>query len=107
MNILEYYQKFTPTTAVYESPMEEAYLISGFAAEVGEVMDVYAKFYRGDYDEKVLKEKISKELGDVMWFLSQICNMEDLSLEQIIMQNIEKLKSRKERDVIKGSGGNR
>lgn len=107
MNILEIYQQFTPTVAVYETYMEEGYLTSGFAAEAGEVMDVYAKYYRGDYDEDLLKEKLSKELGDVMWFISQICNMEGLSLEGIILQNMDKLKSRKDREVLKGSGDDR
>ena len=52
------------------------------------------------------KENI-KELGDVCWFVAEVCTNQGISLEEVTEKNLEKLKSRKERGVIHGSGDNR
>ena len=44
------------------------------------------------------------ELGDVLWYLTQICTELDLSLEEVAAENIEKLFDRLERGVIGGEG---
>lgn len=106
MNIKEY-QKFTPTTALYPKEMEDYYLSTGLAAEAGEVAGVYAKYFRGDYTRQVLIQKVKKELGDNMWFISQICKSLDLSIEELLDSNVEKLTSRKDRGVLKGDGDDR
>jgi len=51
--------------------------------------------------------KIEKELGDVLWYLSNIASDLGLSLSQIAKTNLDKLEDRKERDVIKGEGDDR
>ena len=48
-----------------------------------------------------------KELGDVLWYLSALADNLDMKLSTIAKKNIEKLKDRKNRGVIKGSGDNR
>jgi NTP pyrophosphatase (non-canonical NTP hydrolase) len=53
------------------------------------------------------KEEIKKELGDVLWYLSQIATELGLSLSDVAKLNIEKLQSRLERNKISGSGDNR
>jgi NTP pyrophosphatase (non-canonical NTP hydrolase) len=47
------------------------------------------------------------ELGDILWYLSEMATACELKLEDIASQNIEKLFSRKDRDAISGSGDNR
>ena len=107
MKILEY-QAFTPTTAIYPKDYAMAYLSTGIAAEAGEVAGAYAKFFRGDYTREQLLKILKKELGDVLWFISQICNEEGLSIEEdVIHTNVNKLTSRSERGVLKGSGDDR
>jgi len=106
MNLKEY-QEFTPTTALYPKEMEDAYLSTGLAAEAGEVAGVYAKYFRGDYTSNVLTEKLIKELGDNMWFISQICNSLGITIEEVLDKNYSKLTSRKSRGTIKGSGDDR
>ena len=49
----------------------------------------------------------SKELGDVLWYLSQIATELDLDLNEVAAQNLEKLFSRMSRNKISGSGDNR
>jgi NTP pyrophosphatase (non-canonical NTP hydrolase) len=51
--------------------------------------------------------EIAKELGDVLWYLSQIATELNLSLEQVAQLNIEKLFDRETRGVIKSEGDNR
>ena len=53
------------------------------------------------------KDLLSKELGDVLWYLSQLATEFGLKLDDIAEQNIEKLYSRMERNQLHGSGDNR
>ena len=38
------------------------------------------------------REDVKKELGDVLWYLTAICNKLDIKLEDIITENINKNK---------------
>jgi NTP pyrophosphatase (non-canonical NTP hydrolase) len=81
----------------------------GLAEEAGEVAGKYAKAVRdnaGVIDEK-RKQEIVKELGDVLWFVSELCTNLGVTLEDVAQKNIDKLASRKERGKIHGSGDNR
>jgi NTP pyrophosphatase (non-canonical NTP hydrolase) len=66
MNIQEYLQ-FTKTTAIYPQEKFLEYLTLGLASEAGEVSGVVKKYIREDFDLEVAKDKLRKELGDVMW----------------------------------------
>jgi len=77
--------------------------------EAGEVAGKIKKLYR-DYDgvlTEEYKKEISKELGDVIWYLSQLCTKLGLSMEDVAQMNIDKLRSRLERNKITGDGDNR
>lgn len=108
-NIIKTYQKWTPTTWVKGSSFEVDinHATHGVFAEAGEIAGAYQKYYRGDYDEYELHTRVSKEIGGLLYYLSQLANLEGLQLDQIILQNMEILKDRQERDVIKGDGDNR
>ena len=86
-----------------------AYYALGLVDESGEVAGKIKKLYR-DYDGKLTEEykkEIAKELGDVIWYLSQMCTKLDLNLEDVAQMNIDKLYSRLERNKITGDGDNR
>ena len=53
------------------------------------------------------RQALKGELGDVLWYLTQICTELDLKLEDVAEANIVKLFSRLERDQIRGDGDNR
>ncbi len=53
------------------------------------------------------REAMSKELGDVLWYVAQLATELDLDLEEIAQQNLEKLLSRQRRGVLSGSGDDR
>lgn len=65
------------------------------------------KFIRDKSEVDTLIGAVSAEIGDVMWYVSQLCNTLGLSLEDVMEENINKLQSRAERNKLGGSGDTR
>lgn len=78
--------------------------IMGLLEEAGEVAAVFKRLLRGDYGPDVAATKLHAELGDILWYVSQIAGDNDWSLEEVAKSNLEKLSSRKLRNQIMGSG---
>ncbi len=106
MNFYEY-QTLSRETAIYpDRGNNYVYPTLGLAGEAGEVAEKVKKVIRdkkGIMDQET-KGKISKELGDVLWYVAQLATELDLSLDDIATANITKLQSRKERGSLSGSG---
>ena len=81
----------------------------GLANEAGEVAGKVKKIFRdkGGVISAVDREALKQELGDVLWYFTQICTELDLTLEEVAAANLEKLFSRLARDAIGGDGDNR
>ena len=94
------YQDWTKTTAVYPEEKEEEYLMLGLASEVGELLGKFKKEIRGD--GKKVTDKLD-ELGDVCWYLARLMDHYDLTHQEVLHRNFQKLADRKARDVLKGS----
>jgi NTP pyrophosphatase (non-canonical NTP hydrolase) len=60
-------------------------------------------------DKKVLHDTtvISSEIGDVMWYCAMLADYLDVNLGKIMDDNLDKLKSRKQRGTLGGTGDNR
>jgi NTP pyrophosphatase (non-canonical NTP hydrolase) len=86
---------------------DSVYAFLNLAAEAGEVLSVAAKQVRdgGDVDEYY--KSIAKELGDVMWMVAAVASDHNLPMSYICEGNLDKLVSRKQRDVLQGSGDDR
>lgn len=98
------YQGKTSETAIYPEETPLQYLALGITGEAGEIADKVKKKERdGNWDE----EDLTNEIGDVIWYLAQLADQLDKDLGDIAEKNIEKLRDRKERDKISGSGDNR
>ena len=85
------------------------YPTMGLVNEAGEVAGKIKKIFR-DKDGQITetdKQSLKSELGDVLWYLTQICTELDLTLEEVADTNIEKLSSRKDRGKLGGDGDNR
>lgn len=106
-DLLKEYQRFTATTAVYPYDNAFDYLINGLTSEAGEVAGKYAKHLRGDKNWEETTEAIDSEMGDVLWMVSQWCNETNTTLEQLMLKNMQKLKSRQDRCVLHGDGDDR
>jgi NTP pyrophosphatase (non-canonical NTP hydrolase) len=104
------YQKLSRETAIYPNQGNNfVYPVLGLLGESGEVAEIVKRIVRGDraFTDKDLKEDILKELGDVLWYLAQVAEEFNFSLEEVAEKNIDKLRSRKERGVLHGRGNNR
>lgn len=81
----------------------------GLTNEAGEVAGKIKKIFRdkagviSDADLQALKS----ELGDVLWYLAQVCTELNLSLDEVAETNLAKLASRLERGQIGGEGDER
>src|SRR5690554_1806062 len=104
---LKAYQEFVSSVALYPKQQSDQCTISamyaalGLNGEAGEVAEHIKKWHRGgDLD----REKVVKELGDVLWYVTEMCNILDISLEGVFLENQQKLQSRKDRGVLHGHG---
>ena len=104
------YQKKARLTAQYPNlGSNNIYPTLGLVGEAGEVAEKVKKVIRdkkGIFDEES-KKGIKKELGDVLWYLSNLCDEFNFSLEEVALLNLEKLKLRASKGKISGSGDNR
>ena len=98
------YQDFTNSTAIYPPEKGLEYTALGLASEAGEFAGKVKKAIRDNtYDA----DAMAAELGDVLWYLARAAAELDYHLSDIAEMNVEKLKSRKERNVLGGSGDDR
>ena len=100
------YKKFTQETAQYPKGRELDYLMIGLANEVGELLGKYKKMIRGDETKQSFEGWVG-ELGDIMWYFVRICDVIDVTLYEVMVQNVEKLNNRMKRNLIKGDGDDR
>ena len=104
------YQRESRKTALYpDVGTNPIYPTLGLVGEAGEVADKVKKILRdkkGVFD-KDSKDAIKFELGDVLWYISQLSSELGYELEEIANANLQKLNSRKSRGKIQGSGDNR
>lgn len=64
----------------------------GLAGEAGEVIDLLKKdLFHG---KPVDREKLVKELGDVAWYMAAIATVEGIDLDEVLGENIRKLRER-------------
>ena len=103
--LLNEYQEMAASTAIYKVEHQVIYPALGLAAEAGEVAGKVAKYYRKDGE--LPKEDLIDEIGDVLWFISELARYLETDLSVVADKNRKKLASRKERGVLKGSGDTR
>ena len=116
---LREYQNLAMKTAIYprNGVAGLAYVSLGLNGEAGEVAEVVKKIIRDDevsLDRAKLDmaindrlDSLSKEIGDVLWYIAALSTELGLDMNQIATDNIKKLQSRKKRNAIKGSGSDR
>ena len=81
----------------------------GLANEAGEVAGKIKKVFRdksGEIDAET-RAALKAELGDVLWYVAQICNEIGLPMDEVAQYNLAKLYDRLERGVIHGDGDER
>ena len=66
--------------------------VMGLCGESGEAIDIVKKWLAQGHE--LDKEKLTKELGDIAWYLAETATALDLKLEDILQGNLDKLKKR-------------
>ena len=101
------YQIETRKTKIYRDDI--IYPSLGLSGEVGELMNQIKKIYRDDNGKIsiVRKQNLTKEIGDVMWYIARVADDLNIDLTEVVELNLEKLNSRKDRGQLGGSGDDR
>lgn len=99
------YQDFVKSMKVYPEKHAIVYPALGLVGEAGEISEKVKKWLRGD--KELDKEALLQELGDPLWYIASLADDLGYTLQEVVDANMEKLRSRKERNVLKGSGDNR
>ena len=81
----------------------------GTAEEAGEVAGKIKKVVRDNNGvvDDVQRERIKKEMGDVLWYLAGVAKELGINLGSVARDNILKLQGRRERGTIHGDGDDR
>lgn len=101
------YQRRSRATAVYPDAGDNlTYPALGLCGEAGEAAEKVKKAIRDDGGVLTAerREALAAELGDVLWYVAQLATEAGLELDRIAEENLAKLLSRKERNVLQGSG---
>ena len=109
MSEFKEYGKFVESMKVYPYTSQIIYPALGLCGEAGEVAEKIKKIIRDKNSvyKQSDKDEILKELGDVLFYVTALSQDLGFSLAEVAEKNIQKLTSRKERDVIHGDGDNR
>lgn len=126
-NAFDMYQQIATKTAIYPgvgTPMGLMYVGLKGAGEAGEFAEHVGKAMRDDGFGQIIqpadrdaylggeltpdrKEKLIKEIGDQLWYLSAKCNELGISLSQAALINLQKLNGRSKAGTLGGSGDDR
>ncbi|HTG32709.1 MAG TPA: nucleoside triphosphate pyrophosphohydrolase family protein [Thermoanaerobaculia bacterium] len=66
----------------------------GLAGEAGQLLSEYKKHLRDGEAHRLFKERVSEELGDLLWYIANVASKFDLALNEIAAANLAKVKAR-------------
>ncbi|ANZ61823.1 nucleotide pyrophosphohydrolase [Secundilactobacillus paracollinoides] len=90
MNFNDYQQAANRTLYGSEQVLTNCAL--GLSSETGEVVDLVKQYtFQGkDLD----RETLTKEMGDVLWYLSQVAEWANIPFDEVAKDNIQRLNER-------------
>lgn len=92
MNLKEYQKACKKTAKKFETPEKEIFTWGlGIAGEAGDIAGCIKKTYAHDNDQK---QGIKENIGDMLWYAAMICNFFNWDFDEVLNENIEKLKKR-------------
>ena len=88
------YQKLAMTTLNPALSKKDVLIngVMGLCGESGEAIDIVKKHLA--HGHELDREALIKELGDVAWYLAETATALDITLEEVLERNIEKLRKR-------------
>src|SRR5712691_3535719 len=96
MELSEYQRQAIDSDQCRDETSGEAPLVPliGLAGEVGSLLSAYKRRAREGLANEKSSECITEELGDVLWYLSNLATRAGLSLDEIATGNLAKVRSR-------------
>lgn len=103
---LDEYQKKALSTNINQGTHLFFDRMFGLVGEAGEMADKTKKWIRDDKADwqKLDKEKMANELGDVLWYVATLAETLGYTLEEVGQHNLAKLQDRKKRGELSGTG---
>lgn len=92
MNVIEYQEKAKRTMAELGHTMDNIHMCLGLQTESAELSDVFKKLIA--YEKPVDWVNVKEELGDLMWYVANMCSINNWDLQEIMATNIKKLEAR-------------
>lgn len=93
MDIKTYQEKAARTLSTCEtSLLDDLHMVLGMQTEVAEIADAYKKHMA--YGKELDLVNVKEELGDVTWYIANLCNIHGWDLRDILETNIKKLEAR-------------
>lgn len=72
--------------------IDTIHMLFGLSTEVGELTDIFKKYLA--YGKPIDEEHAKKEVGDIMWYLVNLCTINNWDLSILLDMNVNKLKAR-------------
>ena len=87
------YQQLAARTINHALDRDEMinHAVFGLSGEVGEISSLFQKVYQG---HELNESDLRKEIGDTAWMLAELCTAYGWDMEQVFIENIEKLRAR-------------
>ena len=103
---LDEYQKKALSTNINQGTHLFFDRMFGLVGEAGEMADKVKKWIRDDKADwqKLDKDKMASELGDVLWYVATLAETLGFTLEEVGKMNLAKLQDRKSRSKLSGAG---
>ncbi len=103
---LRWYQEAIKEFAIYpgagQGGFEEVnYLTLGLSSEAGEVAGKWKKFIR---DGRLDQDAFLSEIGDCLWYITQLASSAGVSVEELAERNYKKLSERVKTNTLGGDG---
>lgn len=92
MDIEEYTREVHRTCDIQDQKELLTLTALGLAGEAGEVVDIIKKvlYHSHELDTSALRQ----EVGDLLWYLTLLCETAGFTLDQAMQANVEKLRIR-------------
>ena len=95
MDIKDYQASASETIQFNTSSKDAIYIaLLGIAGEAGELLTEYKKKIVDGDSYKIFEEKLLEELGDIIWYVSTIATLENISMQTVLDNNLRKIQER-------------
>ncbi len=89
------YQERAAKTDRNPAPEEKGMMIPllGLAGEAGELLTEYKKYLRDGESHTLFQDRFAEELGDLLWYLTNVATKFGLDLADVAERNLEKCRT--------------